>query len=269
MPGALAAGPLLADDRLFVATQGREGAVTALRLADGKALWRRQVGDMVASPALDDGTVYAATSEGWVAALDASTGRQRWRVRVPGAVRVAPVPVAAGIVVATTLDSLFLLESFTGRVALRRATSGTVLAAPAVAGGMIVFGTSTGALAAADTGSLATLWQHDLGSSVVGTVAVRGGVAHALTARGVLWSVPLDSALAPRHVELGITARAGPLPAVGGVYLAAVNGRLMRIGDGGAEEWSIQVRSPVVEPPVQDGRMLFVVSQRGEVVAFR
>jgi outer membrane protein assembly factor BamB len=111
--GHAAAGPLIADDRLLAASQGRGGAVVALRLLDGRRLWSTHVGDVVAPLALDGGTVYAGTSEGWVVALDARTGRPRWRVRVPGAVRAAPVPLGTAIAVATTRDSIFLLEAFT------------------------------------------------------------------------------------------------------------------------------------------------------------
>lgn len=265
-PGA---GPLLADDRLFFGTQGNGGSVGALRLVDGKSLWTTRLGDVVAPVTLDGGTIYAATSEGWVAALEAASGRQLWRSRVPGSVRVAPVPTGAGIVVATTLDSLYRLDAGTGRITLRRGTRGPVLAAPALADGVLVIGTAAGRLSALDTATLEPAWTHELGSGVVGAVAVRGGTAYALTTAGALWTVPLAHPAGAHSVGLGIVSRAGPLPAARGVYVAAVDGRLMRIGANGTPEWTVRVRSPLVEPAVQDGRMLFVVSQRGEVVAFR
>jgi outer membrane protein assembly factor BamB len=267
--GPPAAGPLLRDDRLFVATQGRDGGVAAFRLADGRQLWFTRVGDVAAAPALDDAALYAAGADGWVACVDAASGRVRWRVRVAGGARVAPVPVGPLVVVATTADSLFALDTATGRTMIRRATPGTVLASPALAGGRLVIGTSTGHLAALDTANLRTAWFRDAGSAVVGTVAVRDGVAYALTAAGLLWRVPLAEPAAADSRALGLVARAGPHPVPGGLYVAGVDGWIARLDDAGTRRWTARVRSPVVEPPVQDGRMLFVVSQRGEVVAFR
>lgn len=267
--GPPSGGPLISDDRLLVATQRRQGNVMALRLLDGRTLWSTRVGDVVTTPALEGGTVYAGTSEGWVAALDARTGRIRWRVRVPGAVRASPVLLGSSVVVATTTDSLFRLEAVTGRVTIRRGTPGTVLAAPALGEGRLVIATTAGHVAALDTASLRTVWIRDAGGPVVGAVAIRHGAAYALTGHGTLWTMPLDSAVAAHSAALGIVARAGPLPAPGGVYVVAVDGRLARLGPDGEPAWSVRLRSPVIEPPVQDGTMLFVVSQRGEVVAFR
>ncbi|OGU00705.1 MAG: hypothetical protein A2085_10365 [Gemmatimonadetes bacterium GWC2_71_10] len=267
--GHAAGGPLLADDRLLAASQGRGGTVVALRLVDGRRLWSTHVGDVVSPLALDGGVVYAGTSEGWVVALDARTGRQRWRVRVPGAVRAAPVPLGTAVAVATTRDSIFLLEASTGRIDVRQSTPGTVLAAPALAHGRLVIGTTAGRLAALDPASLATVWFRDAGGPVVGAVAIRDRIAYAVTANGVLWSIPVDSAVGTRADTLHIVARAGPLPAPRGTYVVSVDGRLSRIGARGESQWTVRLRSPVIEPVVQDGSMLFAVSQRGEVVAFR
>ncbi len=64
-------GPLLVDDRLFVATQTSAGTVYALRLSDGRELWSESIGDAGAPPAYAAGAVYASTTSGWVVALDA------------------------------------------------------------------------------------------------------------------------------------------------------------------------------------------------------
>lgn len=53
------------------------GEVIALRATDGKELWRRRIsgtGSVIAAPALANGTVYAVSSNGWLARLDVDTG---------------------------------------------------------------------------------------------------------------------------------------------------------------------------------------------------
>jgi outer membrane protein assembly factor BamB len=267
--GAPAAGPLLRDDRIYVATQGRGGGLAAYRLDSGRPAWHTRVGDIGATPVLHGDAVYAATVEGGVVSVDASSGRIRWRSRVSGGIRAEPVVAGGHVVVATTTDSLFVLETFTGRVTGRYGTDGAVLAAPALAGAQLLIGTMSGRLVALDTASWATVWRRDLGSAIVGAVGVRSDTAWALTERGLLWRVPLARPERAESTSVAVVARAGPMPTASGVFVAAVNGEVSLFDGSGRQRWSARVRAPLVEPPLQDGTMLFVVSQRGEVVAFR
>lgn len=266
-PGA---GPLVDGDRVYVAAQEDRGRVYALQLATGGGVWSADVGDVAAPLAMDDSTLYAATTTGLVAALGTANGARRWRARLPGAVRAAPLPAPAGIVVATTSDSIFLLARGTGAVRVRRGLRGSVLGAPALAGSLVLAGTSAGELIALGLDSLAPLWRVDLGSAVVGSVAVLQRTAYALTGRGGLWRVPLDDPTSATHVETGIIARAGPAPTASGVFVAGVNGELALIDPAtGQRRWSVRLKAPLEQPVVVDGHFFIAVSARGEVVAFR
>jgi outer membrane protein assembly factor BamB len=266
----IGSGPLIDDDRLYVATQTDAGQVVALALRTGKQAWATALGDVAAPLALHDAVVVAATVEGRVAALRAATGRPVWRVRLSGAVRAAPVITGAGVLVATTDDSLFLLDGATGAVRERRATVGTVLAAPAVAGGLVLVGTTAGHLEACDSATLVPRWRLDVGGEVVGSVAVQGRAAYVLTALGDLWTVPLDAPERAHSVPLGIVARAGPTPVAGGVIVAAIDGQLALVdASTGERRWSARIQPPVVQPVIAGERFLVATSERGAVVAFR
>ncbi|MGH7607131.1 MAG: PQQ-binding-like beta-propeller repeat protein, partial [Gemmatimonadales bacterium] len=95
LDGTVRAGPLLDDDRLYVATEAQpDGRVYAIRLRDGERLWRTRSGSVAAPLAYDGDALYAATEEGTVARLDPETGSVVWRRELPaeGAIRAAPVP---------------------------------------------------------------------------------------------------------------------------------------------------------------------------------
>ena len=266
-PGA---GPLVDGDRVYVATQEDRGRVHALHLATGGVVWSAFVGDVAAPLAMDDSTVFAATTTGLVAAHGAANGVRRWRAQLPGAVRAAPLPTAAGIVVATTSDSIFLIERGTGAVRVRRALRGSVLGAPALADSLVLVATSAGELIALGPDSLAPRWRVDLGGGVVGFVAVRERTAYTLTERGRLWRVPLDDPAGATHVETGIVSRTGPAPTASGVFVAGVNGELTLINPAtGERRWSVRLQVPLEQPVVVDGHFFIAVSARGEVVAFR
>lgn len=267
--GAPSAGPLLRDDRIYVATQGRNGGLSAYRLDNGRPAWHTRLGDVGATPVLHGDALFAGTIEGWVMSLDAASGRVRWRTRVSGGIRAEPLVTGANVVVTTASDSMFVLEAFTGRVTRRIGLGGAVLAAPALAHGQVIVGTMEGLLAAVDTATWSIAWRRDMGSAVVGAVAVRADTVWALTERGVLWRVPLANPGRADSTGIGIVARAGPMPTPGGVYVAAVDGEVVLLSGTGERRWTARLRAPIVEPPLQDGTMLFVVSQRGEVVAFR
>jgi len=265
----LGAGPLIADDRLFVAEQDPTGKVYAIRLTDGGTIWSGRAGDVTAPLVLADSSLYMASTAGLVVQVSARTGVARWRGHVGGGVRTTPLVVPAGLVVATQMDSLFLLDAQTGAVRIHRGTHGTVLAAPALTDSTIVIGTSAGRLEALDANTLHTLWSMDLDDPVVGNVAIRDGRAYALTSRGTLVIVPLDRPAEARRLPVGIVARAGPTPAPQGIFLGGVRGEIVLVDSLGVHQWDARILAPVAEAVLVDGRTLIAVSVRGDVVMFR
>src|SRR5689334_11854328 len=67
---SVGAGPLINDDRLFVAEQSTGGSVYALSLRSGNQIWDTKLGDVTAPLAFEDGALYAGTLEGIVARID-------------------------------------------------------------------------------------------------------------------------------------------------------------------------------------------------------
>ena len=266
---ALGAGPLIRDDRLFVAEQGAGGRVYALRLFNGQTLWSTEAGDVAAPLALDGPALYLGTIDGMVGRLSADTGSFKWRARLAGAIRSAPIPTAAGLVVATATDSLYLLDAATGAVRARRATHGTVLAAMARIDSLVVIGTTAGTLEALDPATLRTRWSLEFGEPIVGAVAIRAGNAYALTGRGLLIVVPLRDARSARRLPLDLIVRAGPAPTAAGVFVSAVNGELVLFDSAGTRRWAAQLEAPLVEPVLIDRHMLVAATRRGAVVAYR
>ncbi len=265
----LGAGPLIADDRLFVAEQTTGARIRALRLSDGGEIWARAAGDIEAPLALDGEALYAASTGGTVTRLRALDGERVWRVRLPGGVRTAPVPLGDALAVATAADSIFLLDAASGAVRARRGTRGTVLAAPAAAGDLLVVGTTAGRLEAFDAATFGSRWTVDLDGPIVGSVAASAGRFYALTARGTLAIVGADGPASVRRVATGIVARAGPAPALTGVYLAAATGELVLVDSTGTRLWTAQTGGPVSDAPQLDARTIIAVSRRGDVVMFR
>ncbi len=270
LPTPPGAGPLVDGFRIFVGTSESEGRVYALRLDNGDRIWSARTGDIAAPLAMDDSTVFAATTTGEVFAFRTGNGQRLWRTVLPGAVRAAPLPTAAGLVVATASDSVFLLDQAGGAVRVRSGLSGSVVGSPAALDTLIVAATTAGRLVALRDGSLAPAWRLDLGAAVVGGVALQGGAAWALDVQGELWRIPLADPAAATHVRTGVVSRAGPLPTASGVFLSGVDGALALVDPAtGVLRWSAKVQAPLDQPPLVDGRFVLAAAARGVVMAFR
>ena len=76
MPDAILGAAAVAGEKVICPV--RNGEVIALRLADGKVLWRCRVNDnspILAGPALAGAMVYAVSRDGYLAVIDALYGR--------------------------------------------------------------------------------------------------------------------------------------------------------------------------------------------------
>lgn len=269
--GTIRAGPLLDEDRLYIATEAQpEGRVYAIRLRDGRPIWRTRVGSVVAPLASDGEALYAGTEGGTVARIDPEGGRVAWRRVVPGAIRAAPVATPHGLAVVTTADTLYLLDRATGRVRGRLATPGAVLATPATDGRRIYLGTTDGRVLAVDLPELTVRWERAAGDGVYGAPALVRDTLYVLARDGRLWLIPVDQPAAATSHALGIVATAGPTPIVPGVLVGSVTGEILLVDRAsGSILWRAQVAGPIEEPPLVQGRQLIVVGGRGDIHAYR
>ncbi|MFF3330447.1 PQQ-binding-like beta-propeller repeat protein [Streptomyces sp. NPDC002888] len=133
----------------------------------------------VPGPAVTGGGVYLADYLGTVYALDATDGRDRWRIATESRASVDPVLVAAGHVHVGSGKGLYTLDAVTGTPKWRFQAGGDIVGAPAVAEGRIHFGSTDHLLYTlkADDGRLR--WKLATGGEITGSPVVRDGVVYA------------------------------------------------------------------------------------------
>jgi outer membrane protein assembly factor BamB len=155
--------PVLVGDSVVAAA--RDGTVLRLAAADGKPLWRAELGVPLSAGAGGDlHTVVVATDEGEVIALEAQTGKQRWRARVSSEVLAAPRP-AGGLVLVRSADSrIFAFDAEDGkrRWVYQRASASLMVRTPAglsVLQDSVYAGFSGGKLVALSLDSGAVRWE--------------------------------------------------------------------------------------------------------------
>ncbi|MEV1020328.1 PQQ-binding-like beta-propeller repeat protein [Streptomyces sp. NPDC050264] len=131
-------------------------------------------------PAVTGGGVYLADHLGTVYALDATDGRDRWRIATESRpASVDPVLVAQGHVHVGSGQGLYTLDAVTGTPKWRFQAGGEIVGSPVVADGRVHFGSTDHLLYTlkADDGRLR--WKLATGGEITGTPVVRDGVVYA------------------------------------------------------------------------------------------
>ncbi|MFF3503739.1 PQQ-binding-like beta-propeller repeat protein [Streptomyces sp. NPDC003247] len=160
--------------------------VLAVDVASGMVRWHFEAPAVflsppafVPGPAVTGGGIYLADYLGTVYALDATDGRDRWRIATEARSSVDPVLVAAGHVHVGSGKGLYTLDAVTGTPKWRFQAGGDIVGAPAVAEGRIHFGSTDHLLYTlkADDGRLR--WKLATGGEITGSPVVRDGVVYA------------------------------------------------------------------------------------------
>ncbi|MFB9735592.1 PQQ-binding-like beta-propeller repeat protein [Streptomyces sp. NPDC057386] len=160
--------------------------VLAVDVASGMVRWHFEAPAVflcpptfVPGPAVTGGGVYLADYLGTVYALDATDGRDRWRIATESRASVEPVLVAAGHVHVGSGRGLYTLDAVTGTPKWRFQAGGDIVGSPAVAEGRIHFGSTDHLLYTlkADDGRLR--WKLATGGEITGSPVVRDGVVYA------------------------------------------------------------------------------------------
>jgi outer membrane protein assembly factor BamB len=271
LDGTVRSGPLLDEDRLYIASESQpDGRVYAVRLRDGRILWRARAGSVAAPLAFDGEALYAGTEEGIVSRIDPETGSIEWRAPLAGAVRAGPIVTPYGLVVATTSDSLYMLDRNTGTVRSRLRIPGSVLATPATDGRRVYLGTVNGRVVAVDLVSWTISWDRTAGDAVYGAPALVADTLFVLARNGRLWMIPVDAPDAATSHTLDIVSTAGPTPLASGVLVGSVSGEILLVDPAtGAIRWRAQVVGPIEEPPLVRDRQVVVVAGRGNIHTYR
>ena len=265
LPGAAVGGVALRDSVLYLATQRPQGRILAVNAETGIRLWETGSGEATTGVGTAGGLVGVVNNRGYLVALDARTGRQRWARRV-GLSRVAPAGTGDAFVIATQ-DSLLRVETTAGRTTHRRASPGAVLDGWLPSGGHLVAPTGDSLVVAIDPVTLATAWSARVDSPVMGDLAIRGDTIWAVTRIGSLYRIVEGRAahLASLHapVTTGV-ALVGDLLLVG-----AADGLLRALAPDGREVWRVGLSWNITVDPVALPDGFIALGGDGDLHRFR
>ena len=260
--------PALAVDRVWSTDVG--GGGEKLRLALGLAE--------------DGGTIFAAARDGEVRAIDAATGRGRWKADTKLELSAGPAAGSGVVVVGTNGGRVVALDAASGQQRWGAQLSGEVLAAPVVAGDRVVVRTVNGWLRALSITDGKELWAVE---DLVPRLTLRGTsppvlagdtvlcgfdsgkvMSVALASGEITWQAQVSSPRGRSELERLADVDAAVRVSGGDAYAVGYQGRVAMMAlDSGQIWWARDLSS--YRGLDLDADQLYVATSDGDVVALR
>ena len=189
--GAFCQVPVVRGDTLIAIDDA--GVVQALHVADGRMLWRTELGGLVRTGlALSGDLAFAGTAAGDLVALSAATGEERWRTGLGEAVRSQPLPAGERVFAATASGRVLAARRDSGRVVWERALGALPTAELALASGVLVVGCADRHFYGLDAASGEVRWTFATEGVVRSSPAVTGHTAYGASSDGQLYALDLQ-----------------------------------------------------------------------------
>ncbi len=292
----LAAAPVVSGGGLFV--MDTDGMVHAFDAKTGAERWTKSFqikGDNASAiygggASVADDRVYITTGLGEVAALNAATGEQVWKVKPAGPLRGSPTIAFGNVFVMTQANQIITLNAADGTqvwnaTASVGQTSVFGVAAPAAGQGTIIAGYSTGELIAYRYENGRELWNDALARTSLSTsVGVLTDIdADPIIDRGRVYALGQGGRMAAYELvtgqriwELNLAGISTPAVAGDWIFTLTDDGRLLCIArSSGKVRWLSELgayrnvekkKDPLFwSGPVLAGDRLWYVNSRGQI----
>lgn len=283
--GPFYAAPVAGDEFVYLSSAGEATAslfrkrenTAGLRALNtlGTLQWSFKGTDAraVASPVVSDGTVYLASSDHNVYAINVESQQPRWIFETGNWVWANPVLSEDTVYVASMDHVLYGVDVASGDEIWRFSQAASALpAAPALVEGVLYLGSLNGGVYAVDAASGDLLWEAQVSGSMWATPQVKEGAVYFGTLDGTVHALDAEDGSMVWEQEVGGEVRGTPAYVGGIVYFGCEDGRLYAFDalDGTEQPsplGSTLESASIFSSPVYDGQRLYVVATNGEVLA--
>jgi outer membrane protein assembly factor BamB len=167
-PSLIEFPPVIRPTAMFLVDDS--GVAVAIDKSTGKVIWQRQIGTLAAaSPALAQGLVVFALlstnknagqnpGNGRFVALNQSTGRVAWSMRVPAGTESSPLVWGKNVYFGDQSGTVYALDVYSGKVRWTYRASGAVKGGPALWDGLLFFGDYAGRAYALNAATGRQVW---------------------------------------------------------------------------------------------------------------
>ena len=232
--GYIESSPLIADDAVYVTTM--RGLVHCLKKKDGEEVWEFKTGTderrkpVRSSPATDGQLVFFGGDDGFLYALEKTTGALKWKFNAGSPVFATPVLVNQSVVIPSYNGIVYSIDAATGTVR----------------------------------------WQYDAGTRVFGSAAASAQAVYVGSSDGYCHAINLASGKQLWRFETNSGVSSPPLIAGDVLYWGSQDRTLYALdAQSGRELWKYDALGRIRVPPVIWGDILLVTSEDKYIVALR
>jgi outer membrane protein assembly factor BamB len=254
--------PVVANGYLYATSSN--GKLDAFDVSNGTGKWSYKMGSSARtlSPAVDNGVVYASSSD-TLYAIDAAFGTKLWSASVGAA---SPPVLANGVVYIKGIDTRLHAFNATTGSELWSIDAGAGFSTPAVANGVVYIGSEVGKLYAFNATTGSQVWAASVGAfpQSSASVAVANSVVYIATDKLYAFNATTGSELWSDPVSV---PNLTPAVANGVVYIGSTDATLHALNAAtGSEVWSIGIDGGWTPPVVANG--VVYLGEMGTLHAF-
>ncbi len=169
---------------MFMQNPQRTGTADSSTSIENKLLWKFDVDNtgslnsVTSSAAVVGGIVYDASQNGYLYALDASTGRCFWRYNCGDGLLASPV-VVDGVVYVGNINGVNAIDAYKGTLIWKTTEVDAFVSTPAVSGGMLYVGSfASDSLCAFRVSDGQLVWRYIAGNYVNSSPVVAGDTVY-------------------------------------------------------------------------------------------
>ncbi len=181
-------------------------------------------GIVFASPAIADGTVYIGSYDGLLYAFDARSGDVRWTFETLKEVQSTATIVDGVVYVGSNDGQLYAVDAQTGEARWNFGTGGQVWSRPAVVDGIVYIGSGDEHVYGVDADTGEQVWRYRTGGGVFGSPAVVDGVVYVGSSDGVLYALDAGNGEEVRTFETDDIVSSSPAVVDGVAYVGSFDG---------------------------------------------
>ncbi len=245
--------------------------------------WVIELGPLVASPVVNNGTLFAATITGRVFALDIFQGKIKWHSNIGSPLVSSPL-LYGDLLIGATFDSwvneasflgknvIFAINTKSGEMVWSFEIDGDIFSSPCLAGNMIIIGSLNKSLLALDTnGNLR--WVFETQGEVWSSASFNGDdQIFAGSDDGFLYCLNTDGRLQWRTKLNGKIKSSSPCIAeynIPMVFIGTHNGAICCLNQrDGSMVWNKQLTKPVLSSPAVLKERVFFAASDNNVYCF-
>ena len=214
------------------------------------------------SAAVADGVVYVGDDNGIMYAIDADTGKLRWKISTPGSgtsIVARPAVVGGTVYIGSENDDVYALDAATDAIRWKVNTTGSVDSSAAVVAGVVYVGNDNNELFALDAATGHVRWTVQTGDNVTSSPAVSDGTVYVGCEDDFVYAVNAATGHVRWQRHTGGQVNSSPAISGGTVYVGSDDRKVYALDAAtGAIEWTRLTAGKVDSSPAISGGTLYI-----------